>query len=175
MDNTTVAKNSLSVGQMEGKIKRFEIVELGGNAGIATGTTGRVSFTDQPQLRNQPGQIIIITNVEVFLDTVYGHSQYTNSLVGFPAADLKKCVLVLYVGGEESIHYIPLAKLNHIDDKTNSFQWDLQGFDRLSDLDWDKSYVQYNAASAAGSYIIPFGVTYFRFKFDPASQTFVEK
>lgn len=161
---------NISIGAMQGKIKRFEIVELGSTTGIPTGTTGRVPFQDQPQLRNQPNQIIVIVNVELFLDTVYANSQYTNTIVGFPAADLPNAVLVLYINGEESVHYLPLAKLNHIDDLTNAFQRELQGFDRLTNVDWDKSYVQFSAATTGGPYIIPFGITYLRFQVDPTQR-----
>lgn len=175
VDPTQVARQALSLGQMEGKIKRFELVELGLPGGIPNGSTGRINFQDQAQLRNQPGQIIIITAIELYLDTVYAKSQFNNTLPGFPPADLPNAVLCLYVDGEESIHYIPLSKLNHIDDGVNPFQWDLEGVDRLSNVDWDKSYVQFSAATTGGPYIIPFGVKYFRFKFDPALNILVEK
>lgn len=167
IEPTRIVRNAIP--PKSGTIKRFQIVELGGAGGIANGTTGRVNFLDQAQLRNQPGQIVIITNIEIFMDSVYSHSQVTNSIVGFPAADLPKAVLNLYVQNEETIFYLPLAKLNHVDDGLSPFQWDLQGFDRLPDVAWDKSFVQFSAATAGGPYVIPFGVTYYRFKFDPAA------
>lgn len=168
MTNTEVILQNLSIGQLQGKIKRYEMIELGGPGGIAAGTTNRVNFEDQPQLRTQPNQIIIIRNIEIFLVTTYSNSQFTPALVGIPAAEIPKLVLVLSTNGEEAIHYLPLAKLHHIDDGVvNPFQWDLQGVDNLYGVEWNKSYVQYSVASAGGPYIIPFGISYYRFQKDP--------
>jgi hypothetical protein len=178
MTNTEIVLQQISIGQLQGRIKRYEMIELGAaSGGIPTGQTGRFNFLDQPQLRNQPNQVIIIRDIEIFPVTSYAASQYTNGVVGLPIAEIAKVVLVLYINGEESVKYIPLAKLNHIQDATPAvFQQALQGFDNLSNVDWDKSYVQYNSASANGPYIIPFGITYFRFQRDPTNvNNWIEK
>jgi hypothetical protein len=175
MTTREVVLQNVALGAYQNKIKRFEMVELGGTNGIANGTLGRVSFNDQPQLRDQPNQIIIILNIELFLNSTYANSQFTNTLPGIPAAELPKGVLVLYINGEESVHLIPLAKLVHINDQLSPYQWDLQGFDRLSNVDWDKSYVQFSSATAGGPYVAPFGVTYLRFQVDPTTGNWIEK
>lgn len=139
-------------------IKRWELVELT----VPNGTLGRVTFNTIPQLRNQPDQIIVINDIDVFPETSYGNSQQTSTLPGLPGADIPKAVLVLYVNGEESIKMIPLAKLIHVNDFTNPYQENIFGFDGLTNVDFDKSYVQFSTASAGGPYVIPFGVTYIR-------------
>ena len=146
---------------MESKIKRFELVEMV----IPAATTGRVNFTTIPQLRNQPDQLISIQNIEIFSINTYANSQQTNAIPGLPLADIPLAVLVLYVQGEESIKMIPLAKLIHITDGTPTpFQQMIDGFEDLSNVDFDKSYVQYSAASNGAVYVIPFGITYTRFQ-----------
>lgn len=139
-------------------IKRFELVELT----VPAASTGRVSFNTIPQLRNQVGQIIYIKNIKVYVNTVYAKSQVTNSVPGMKPAEIPKCVLVLYVNGEESIKMIPLAQLNHINDGSTPYQEQMEDFDELSNVDFDKSYVQFNAASDAAVYVIPFGINYIR-------------
>lgn len=164
---------SLSVGSLQGKIKRTELVELS----VPNATIGRATFTDQPQLRDQSNQIIIIQNVECFAVTAYANSQVNNAVAGFPSGDMPKGVLVLYVNGEESVRMIPLVKLNHIDDGgTTPFQRDLQGFDMLSNVDWDKSFVQFSSATSGATVVLPFLVTYLRFMVDPMdSQRWIER
>lgn len=141
--------------------KRFELVELTVPVGIAAGN--RVPFNTIPQLRNQANQTITIKDIATYLVTSYGHSQVNNTVAGMPAAELPKCVLVLYVNGEESIKMIPLAELLHVNDATNPFQENWYPFDDLTNVDWDKSYVQFNAAAAGTPYVIPFGIRYIRF------------
>lgn len=148
----------------DNKIKRFELVELT----VPASSTGRVGFNTIPQLRNQANQVIQILDIQLYPITIYANSQVTNSIPGMPVADIPKAVLVLYVNGEESIKMIPLAQLNHIQDGTPTpFQEQLFGFDKLTNVDFDKSYVQYSAASAANVYVIPFGVRYLRYMVDP--------
>lgn len=178
MTNTEIVLNQISIGQLQGRIKRFEMIEIGKESGgIPTGQTGRFNLQDQPQLRNQPNQIIIIRNVEIFPVTSYAASQYVSGVAGMPIAEIPKLAFVFYINGEESVKYIPLSKLIHVQDATPApFQQELQGFDNLSNLDWDKSYLQYNTASANGPYIVPAGVTYFRFQRDPTNpDNWIEK
>lgn len=143
---------------MEKDIKRFELVELT----IPANTVGRVNFQTVPQLRNQPDQIIIIRGIKVFPITSYGNSQYTSSIPGFPAADIPKAALVLYINGEESIHYLPLAELINVNDFSSPYQEQISALADLTNVDFDKSYVQFSTASNAGVYVIPFGISYDR-------------
>lgn len=139
-------------------IPNWEMVELL----VPAGTTGRLNFQTQAKLRNQADQIVWISNIELFPDTSYGHSQQTNSVVGMPGTEIPKGVLVLYVSGWEKQHYIPLAKLIRINDLTNPYQPWQQYFATMEDVDWENSYVQFNAASSETPYVMPFGVTYLK-------------
>lgn len=142
-------------------VQCFEMVELTIPAGVALGQA--VSFNTIPQLRNQLDQTVLIQNIEVFPVTSYGASQVTAALAGMPVAEIPKTVLTLYVNGWESIKSIPLAKLAHIQDGTPSpFQQAMSFFDNLQNVDWDKSYVRFNAAAAGTPYVIPFGISYLK-------------
>jgi hypothetical protein len=140
------------------QIKRWELVELT----VPALSQGRVTFNTIPQLRNQPDQIIVIKDIDVFPVTVYSNSQQSAAIPGMPVADVKKAVLVLYVNGEESIKMIPLAKLIHVNDFSTAYQENVFGLDSLTNVDFDKSYVQFSVASNAAAYVIPFGITYVR-------------
>lgn len=141
------------------KIKRYELVEIV----IPANATGKINFPSVPMLRNQSDQEIIIKGIETFLVTAYAKSQINQSVVGMAATELPKIVLALYVNGEENIHYIPLARLNNIRDAaSNPYSEELAMFDNLSNVDLDKSYVQFNSAASATTYVIPFGFTYLK-------------
>jgi len=151
------------------KIKRFELVELT----INQNQPGRFNFVTQPQLRNQPDQIVIIKGIEVYPNTVYSNSQVTGTVVGVPIAETVKAVLVLYVDGEESIKMIPIPQLMHINatNQPSIFQQEIQNFADLNNVAWEKSYVQFSVAAAGTPYIIPFGITYLRMRRDPSNPT----
>ncbi len=143
----------------QNKIARYELVELL----VPVGAGNRVSFTDIPQLRTQQDQEIFVRDIELFLVTVYSASQTNPGIPGMPVAEMPKAVLCLYVMGEERIHFIPLVKLNHIQDAVpNSFQQWPNSFDDLAKVDWAKSYVQFSAVPAGTPYVIPLGVTYLK-------------
>jgi hypothetical protein len=153
----------------ENRTKRFELVELTVPANAGAGS--RVAFNTIPQLRNQANQTITIKDICIYLDTAYAFSQVTNSVIGMAATEIPKCVLVLYVNGEESIKMIPLAELNHIQDATaNPFQQNWYPFADLENVDWDKSYVQFNSAGAGTQYVIPFGIRYLRMMKNAANE-----
>lgn len=146
---------------MSVKISRYELVELL----IPAGAGGRVSFTDIPQLRTQQDQDIFVQQIEFFPIGSYAASQVNQAVPGTPNAEIPKAVLCLYVQGEERIHYIPLAKLNNINDNAGGAPFNVvesNTFDDLKMIDWTKSYVQFNAAVAGNPYVIPFGVTYLK-------------
>jgi len=147
------------------RIKRYEMVELT----VSANQPGRFNFVTQPQLRNQPDQIIVVKGIQVFPDTVYSNSQTSAAVVGVPVAELPKAVLVLYVDGEESLHMIPLAQLINVNDTNNPsiFQQEIQQFADLKNVAWEKSYVQFSVAAAGTPYVIPFGISYIRMMRDP--------
>jgi hypothetical protein len=146
---------------MKKRIARFEMVELLINAAVT-----RQNFSDIPQLRSQKDQQIVIQKIQFFPLSIYANSQTTNATPGTPVAEVPKIVLTLYVRGEERIHFIPLAMLNNTQSDTGAgftpFQQEQIEFDDLLEVDWTKSYVQYNAAAAGFPYIIPLGVTYLK-------------
>lgn len=139
-------------------IFNWEMVELT----IPAGATGRVNFATQAKLRNQADQIVWISNIELFPDTSYAFSQANNNIPGMAAAEIPKGVLVLYVSGWEKQHYIPLAKLVHVNDGSAPFQFWMQNFITMEDVDWEQSFVQFNSAAANATYVMPFGVTYIK-------------
>lgn len=143
-------------------ITRYEVVEII----VPAGTTGFIPFPDAPNLRNQNDQRIILTDLEYFPVYAYGASQKNNGVVGAPIAEIPKMAVVLYVNGEESIFRIPVSKLNYSQNigLGATFTQERVPFNRLERLDWPKSYVQYNAAPAGVPYVLPFGVTYLKFK-----------
>lgn len=136
---------------------------------ISQNQPGRFNFVTQPQLRNQPDQIIIIKGIEVFQDTIYSFSQVTSTVPGAALAELIKAVLVLYVDGEETIKMIPLPMLVHTQNtnQPSVFQQEIQTFADLQNVAWEKSYVQFSVAAAGTPYVIPFGVTYLRMRRNP--------
>jgi hypothetical protein len=143
------------------RISRYEVVELFiNNAGT------KFSFTDQPQLRTQKDQEIFIKTLEVFAIDAYAFSQTNNAVAGVPGTELVKAVLVLYIQGEERVHYIPLLKLKTLTSDPAAFipnnVIDTIEFDDLSRVDWTKSYVNFSTPPAGTPYVIPFGVTYLR-------------
>ena len=149
------------------KIKRFELIELT----IAVNQPGRVYFVTQPQLRNQPDQIITIKGIQVYQDTIYSFSQVTGTIPGMALAEAIKAALVLYVDGEETIKLIPLPQLIN-QNNTNQpsvFQQEIQTFADLNNVAWDKSYVQFSVAAAGAPYVIPFGITYLRMRRNPSN------
>lgn len=149
-------------------IKRFELIELS----VDLNQSGRVVFPSVPQLRNQANQIILIRNIFVFPITDYANSQYDNSVPGIAAIDIPKAILVLYVNGEESIHMIPLSFLI-VTENANTPNVNFEfPFEDISNVDFDKSYVQFSSPASA-SCVIPFGINYVRLSKDP-SGNFIE-
>lgn len=143
-------------------IARYEIIEIT----VPAGTTGSVPFPDVPNLRNQSDQKIVVLDIEYFPVYAYGASFLNNTVPGAPIAEIPKSAVVLYVNGEESVRRIPLSKLNYSQNLGigATFEQERVAFDRLQNVDWPKSYVQFNAAPAGLPYVLPFGITYLKFK-----------
>lgn len=143
-------------------ITRYEMVEII----VPAGTTGSVPFPDVPNLRNQTDQKIVVLDIEFFPVYAYGASYLNNTIPGTPIAELPKAALILYVNGEESIRRIPLSKINYSQNAGvgSTFEQERVPFDRLQNIDWPKSYVQFNAALVGLPYVMPFGITYLKFK-----------
>jgi len=143
-------------------IKRYELIEVI----IPASSTGAVQFPDVPNLRNQTDQKITVIDMEFFPDYVYANSFVNTAVPGTPIGEIPKAAIVLYVNGEESIRRIPLGKVNYSNNPGVGAPFSVErvAFDDLQNVDWPKSYIQFNAAAAALNYIIPIGVTYLKFK-----------
>jgi hypothetical protein len=143
-------------------ITRYEMVEII----VPAGTTGSVPFPDAPNLRNQTDQRIVVLDIEFFPDYAYGASFLNNTIPGTPIGEIPKSALVLYVNGEESIRRIPLSKINYSRNGGigSTFETERVPFNQLKNIDWPKSYIQFNAAPAGLPYVMPFGITYLKFK-----------
>lgn len=137
-------------------IQRYELIELL----VPAGTGNRINFQDIPQLRTQGDQNIFITAIDFFSLAAYSDSQVNQAVPGTPNSEIAKAVLCLYIQGEERIHYIPLAKLNTINDGVVPFNVVATEFDELVRVDWTKSYIQFNSAIAGAPYVMPFGISY---------------
>lgn len=146
----------------QNSIKRYELIEVI----IPASSTGAVPFPDVPNLRNQSDQKITVIDIEFFPDYVYANSFVNTAVVGTPIGEIPKAAVVLYVNGEESIRRIPLGKLNYVQNAGIAAPFSIEriAFDELQNVDWPKSYIQFNAAAQATQYIIPIGVTYLKFK-----------
>lgn len=143
-------------------IKRYEMIETI----IQAGATGAVPFPDVPNLRNQTDQRIVVMDLEFFPDYVYARSFLNTTVIGTPVTEIPKIAIVLYVNGEESIRRIPIAKINYSQAPgvATVFEMERVSFDNLENVDWPKSYIQFNAAAQAVQYVLPIGVTYLKFK-----------
>ena len=141
-------------------IKRFELIELQ----VPPNSLGRVGFSQAiPQLQNQPDQIIYIKAIRIYTITSYANSQQTNSIPGFPVADIPKACLTLYVDGNESIKTFPLVELINVNDHAGPYLEIPLWFDNLQNVSFDKSYVSFSSASDNALYVIPLGIIYTRF------------
>lgn len=143
------------------KTTRFQIVEIPVPA-AGVGANGRLPIQDQPQLRTQSGQTVIIQALTAY-DAVavpYTPTGGANATV----ANYSEGFLVLNIYGYETLQYIPLGDLIN----QNSTDTAVQRFtnDRLFELnyqsrvDWTKSYILCTQAIAAGvSFLL--GVHYY--------------
>lgn len=141
-------------------IKRFEMVELTVNAN----NPGQFNFNTQPNLRDQPDQIVYVQGISVFPDTLYSNSQTSGAIAGVAMTEIPKAVLSLYVDNELSMFRLPLAMLINAQDNNQPsiFQQEILSFDNLRNVVWEKSFVQFSVAPVGAPYVIPFGITYIR-------------
>ncbi len=128
---------------------RYEMIET---QIPANSTATRFNFNDQPQLRTDQTQDVIIQGMETF--TITDIPLSPNAVALPTAAELKATYLVLYVNGEESIYRIPLVKLHTINNFTDAFnnaEADTPRFENLL-VDWTKSYFFVPAAYGGGTF-----------------------
>jgi hypothetical protein len=122
------------------KFKRYQYITLvvpGGDTGT------RFNFADQPNLRNDSTQDIIITGIEA-----YSNLNFPTTVFGGGAlptmAQLQNAFLVLYIKGEESIQWVPMTRLlgQFATLATSASQAWYEPFDleNLS-VEWEKCYI----------------------------------
>lgn len=137
----------------------FQMVELI----VPPASLGPVTFDDQAQLRNQADQRVWVKNIELFTVTTYANSQKTNSIPGFPVADVPKGVLLLTVNGVIKINKIPLVKLIRANDQTNAYQPWITEFNTLENVQWDECAVVFSSATSNNAPVVMgFGVTFIK-------------
>jgi len=142
------------------KAKRYQLIEtIIGAAGLAQGQ--QLYFLDQPQLRTQGDQLVIISGIEAFdINTASAGPSGTQTA---SEADFKNAYLVLNVAGTDELKYIPWVKLKSIQTTNpaaavSSAQLPFE-LDDISRIDWTKSYIQASGAvTASRSFLL--GVYY---------------
>lgn len=125
-----------------------QLVEIPVTANGAT----KVTIPDQPNLRNQLDQKIVIKALRVIPATVLTNAPQNGNAVS-PLAELQKAVLTLYCEGWEKGQNIPLCTLIDTFTEASGIPWK----DRTTQLsnwenvDWNKSSINYaNGTSSAG-------------------------
>jgi len=147
--------------------KRFELVDV-----IITANNGlsRIPIGDQANLRTDGAQDIVIIGIESFNVNAYPLSPISNNPLP-TTAQLANAFLTLYIGQEESIHLIPVTKLNITRSAdataTDYFQQNETEFQNLYPVQWDKCYLQlgqpFNTGGANTMFSFLLGITYLKF------------
>lgn len=146
---------------MQNAVKRFQFVEI--NVALNAVAGSKLFIKDQPQLRTQTDQLVIIEAIET-----YDVAALAVSPAGVPmptTAQLANVVLNINIQGYDNIQYVPLTKMVAQASSDTAVQriWSQSGrmeFDELWGVDWTKSYLQFGAPQAAG---ISFGLgVYYR-------------
>lgn len=113
----------------------------------ANSTATRFQFNDQPQLRTDQTQDVVIQSMQIYDITDVPLSP--NNVAVSTAAFMRQTYLVMYIDGEESIYRIPLVDMHITSNGTDPFQYEMDLFDNLL-IDWTKSYFFTPAPYAAG-------------------------
>lgn len=148
---------------MNRAIKRWEFVELPIPAGA---TVTKFVFGDQPQLRDDTTQDIIIQGLETFSVEAMPLTPLGNPVA--TTAALQNSFLVLYLNtpnsSDEAIHWLPMIKLNAMFQAlaTGTMQQQFLPTE-LSNVkvDWNKSYIWAAAPYGVGTaFSFVLGVSY---------------
>lgn len=143
--------------------KRFELIEI---QIPANSTTTKFPIPDQPELRDDSEQDIIIQAIETWSAVSTPFTRGNTAVI--TAADFLKCYLTLYIDGEISQDGMPFAMLRRIEEISAAT---IQPFARQMfktrniRIDWAKSYIQTNSAFSAGAntlFSILLGVHYYK-------------
>jgi len=140
--------------------RRYELIEFN----IPANSTGtRFNFVDQPQLRTDTTQDVVVQGIEIF--DVTDVTLSPNNITVATAAYCKSTFLVLYVDGEESIYRIPLFQLHRVANLADPYI-NVDNlpppFDNIYP-DWTKSYLFTPTAYSGGAnatFSFLFGIHY---------------
>lgn len=141
-----------------------DIVEIPiGNA------ANQATIPDQPNLRNQGDQVIVVKSVRLVTANVLSHGPTTGT-ANMAIADLKKATLVLYANGWEKGKYIPLLTLNDVNNNDSTAATTtpnvgaIPTFDDWENVDWNKSRIQLaNGQTTAAAAVVLLQVQYQKF------------
>jgi hypothetical protein len=140
------------------KARRYQLVEL--QVISAMGLGSQLYFQDQPQLRSQPDQLVIVDAVECYNEETVAVAPSGRQVVD--AATMSECYLVLNIKGTDEFKYIPLNRLNPMMFAGSASIPSVAApllFDSITNVDWTKSYVQSAGTVSAGLSFL-FGVFY---------------
>lgn len=106
-----------------------------------------IAIPDQPQLRNQGDEVVVIKAVRLITPKVLSNSP-TLGTANMPLADLVKSSLILYSNGWERGFLIPLLTLNDMADADGTAATTIPyaqapvQFADWENIDWAKSKIQ---------------------------------
>ena len=125
---------------------RFQMIEIPVGT-VALGVGARLKVPDQPQLRTQTNQIIVLQQLQTWDGVVIPNtpSGATNATV----AAYSVSYLVLNVFGIETNLYIPLTAMNITSSTDTAVQRGYSNtpfrFNNITKVDWSKSFIQFGA------------------------------
>lgn len=113
----------------------------------ANSTATRFNIPDQPQLRTDSTQDVVVQAIESY--TIVDLALSPNNVPVVSSANFKQTYLVLYVDGEESIFRMPLTDFHVLSNGTDAFRYKMLILDNRR-VDWTKSYFLTPAAYGGG-------------------------
>jgi hypothetical protein len=127
------------INTMARPLKRYELIELPIPAGSGA---SKFNFPDIPQLRDDSTQDIIIRAIDCF--NIVSMPLTPAGNVTASLAQVLNSFLVLYIKGEESVHWLPLVRLQMVfQNGAGGTQQAVFEETQLANLkiDWTKSYI----------------------------------
>lgn len=135
--------------------RRYQLIEL--QIVTALAANQQLYFQDQPQLRSQPDQLVIVDAIEIYNRSAVANAPSLRQNV--QAADLANCFLTLNIKGTDEMKTIPLSRLQPIQTSAGTFMQEPLLLDQIANIDWTKSYVTATSTVAANQSFL-FGVFY---------------
>ncbi len=144
---------------MQIQARKTTLVEVIIPATMANG--GQVNFLDQPLLRTDNDQQVVIDAIEAYTEDSLALSPLSNTAIADTAAILN-AVLTINVGSFDDFKFIPLASLIRVQTTTAGVPFVNELFltKELTRVNWTKSYIQLQAAPTAPPFAYVFMVYY---------------